>query len=231
MKRLVYVAVACLLLAACNQPKETTDTPVRTSTAVVADNGVIRLVAPDMNVDGSVMNCLQMRESVREYAERDLDIETLSDLLWAANGINRPESGKRTAPSAVNAQDIMLYVCRADGAYLYVPEANELRQVTTVDLRPAVAASQAFAATVPVSLLIVSDLARFPFEDKERAIRLGALDAGYVSQNIYLYCTAAGLGTVARGTMDVQALTEALGLTEMQIPMLNHPVGYKVVKE
>lgn len=217
--RLISLFAVILMLTSCNHSVQKTSTPIQ------ADNGVIRLCEPDLSVEGSLMHALKDRCSVREFDTQSLDLETLSGLLWAANGINRAESGKRTAPSAVNAQDILLYVCMAEGAYLYHPESNELQQVCTVDLRKAIAGPQEFAEKAPVSLVLVTDLSRFPFQN-EKTLQFGCVDAGYVSQNIYLYCTVQHLATVARGTMDVAAISEALMLNEQQIPVLNHPVGY-----
>ncbi|MCR5131105.1 MAG: SagB/ThcOx family dehydrogenase [Prevotella sp.] len=168
----------------------------------------------------TLVEALSKRQSERTYASTDLSKQELSNLLWAACGINRPESKRITAPSAINAQDILVYVCRADGAWLYNAEQNTLTRVSTLDLRKAVAGRQEFAASAPVSLVLVSDISRV-HNNRE----LGAMDAGYVSENIYLACTAMGLKTVARATMERDALVRELGLSDSQVPMLNHPVG------
>ena len=104
------------------------------------------------------METLQKRASQREFSEREISEATLSQVLWAACGINRPESKKITAPSAINAQDILMYVARKDGAYLYEPQSNTLKKICNDDLRDAVAANQKFAATAPVCLIMVTDL-------------------------------------------------------------------------
>lgn len=208
------------MLTSCNT------LPTRTNTPISVDNNEIKLTKPDLQVRGELMNALKNRCSVRTFDTKALDLETLSDLLWAANGINRDESAKRTAPSAVNAQDILIYVCMEQGAFIYNHEAHSLQQVSTQDLRKEIAHTQEFAQEAPISLVLVSDLSRFPFDNKEKALQLGCMDAGYVSQNIYLYCTIANLATVARGTMNTDALKEALNLNENQVPLLNHPVGY-----
>ena len=108
-------------------------------------------------------------------------------MLWAANGINRPELGKRTAPSAVNAQDIDIYVCMKDGAYLYDAKENSLKRITTEDLRPAVAGGQDFVKEAPVSVVLVSDISRFPGEDVQRKTLMGAMDAGIVSEIFHCF--------------------------------------------
>ena len=156
---------------------------------------------------------------------REISDATLSQVLWAACGINRPESKKITAPSAINAQDILMYVARKDGAYLYDPQSNTLKKICNDDLRDAVAANQKFAATAPVCLIMVTDLSKFGNRGQQ-ALPMANMDAGYVSENICLVCTALGLNTVPRIGMDKAAISKALGLTEMQIPLLNNPIGW-----
>ena len=170
----------------------------------------------------SLGQTLQQRQSIREYSTKAIDSQTLGTLLWAACGINRPADGRITAPSAINAQDIMVFVCRADGTWRYEPKSHSLILITAKDLRPAVAGRHTFAGEAPVSLLLVSDLGKF----RSPHMELGAMDAGYVSENICLACTALGLATVPRATMDKDVLIEALGLGELQVPLLNNPVGW-----
>ncbi len=196
-----------------------------TALIVMAQN-VVKLPDPDKNVSMTLYQALQQRKSVREYSTKDIDDMKLSQLLWAAVGINRPD-GHLTAPTAINAQDITVYVCRKDGAYLYVAKDNVLQKVSDKDLRKSVAANQLFAADVPVSLVIVTDNAKFRGGSTNGPTISGAIDAGYVSQNIDLACEALGLATVPRATMDKDALKKELKLTDSQIPILNHPVGYK----
>ncbi len=229
MKKIFLFCLMAACFAACQQNNTQTtvvEQPEKPSTPLQVVNDTIHLVQPDTTLTASLMHTLAHRSSIREYAETQLDNETVSTLLWAANGINRPENGKRTAPSAVNAQDIVLYVTMDLGTFIYLPEKHALQLVSTTDLRKPVASTQEFAAAAPLSIILVSDLTKFPFDDPQRTTLLGAMDAGYVSQNIYLYCTAANLATVARGTMDKAAIQQALQLTDKQIPMLNHPVGY-----
>ena len=192
------------------------------STSMMAQS-VQQLPAPKFDKKSSSMSLvdvLQKRESVREYAAAPLTDQELSNILWGACGINRPESKRLTAPSAVNAQDIIVYVCRADGAWRYDAQQNTLTRITELDLRKAVAGRQPFAANAPVCLLLVSDLSKLRGNRE-----YGAMDAGYVSENIYLICTAMGLKTVARAMMERDALVRELGLNDSQDPMLNHPIG------
>ncbi len=178
----------------------------------------------------NIMEAFQKRSSTNSYQTRELSLQDLSDLLWAANGINRPESGKKTAPSAMNSQDVDIYVNQADGTFLYDAAANRLVLVTTDDLRPLMEGRRPLGA--PVILLLVSDMARYknytPGDpDKNKHLyEMGAIDAGIVSQNISLFCAGAELGTRPRAGMDKDTLRKVLKLKDSQVAWLNHPVGY-----
>lgn len=185
----------------------------------------IQLPKPLMENKVTLMEALQNRHSSREYSEKQITDSELSTVLWAACGINRPESGKLTVPSAINAQDILAYVIRQDGSYLYQPKENTLKKVSSKDLRTLVAGRQAFAATAPVSLVLVSDHSKFG-KAKDAAERLGVIDAGYVSQNICLACAAFNLNTVPRMTMDTEGLRKELGLDSNYDIIINSQIGY-----
>ncbi len=199
---------------------------VLSSAAFVSAAESIKFPAPDLKRNASLMEAFSKRASATAFNTGDLQTKDLGDLLWAANGINRSESKKRTAPSAVNAQDIDVYVVMKSGAYLYDAGSHSLTLVSAKDLRAMVASPQAPMAEAPVLLLLVSETARFKHGDKESHARLGAFDAGIVSQNISLFCAGAGLLTRARASMDAEGLKKELKLTPTQIPMLNHPVSY-----
>ncbi len=192
----------------------------------VNDNDLRTLPAPAGNAKMTLMETLRQRHSVREFSDKDISDAELSEVLWAACGINRPETKKITAPSAINAQDILVYVCTKGGAWLYIPESNSLKKVCDKDLRPAVAGQQESVAVAPVSLVLVSDHTKFG-NHRNGADTMGAIDAGYVSQNICLACTALGLATVPRMTMDKEMLTKELQLDEDKILLVNHPIGYE----
>ena len=221
------IGIFTLALTACgnaasNQPGAKAEKAV---TEIPADS-IIKLLEPDKTLDTSLMQSLSDRASQREFADKQLSLEDLSSLLWAANGVNR-DDGKRTAPSAVNAQDIDIYVCMASGAYLYDAKEGQLSRITTEDLRPAVCGKQPMEA--PVFLVMVADISRYPEGlalQRPVVESFAAMDAGYVSGNIGLYCAAAKLATVPRASMDKEALAKALNLKDTQIPLLNNPVGY-----
>ena len=182
----------------------------------------IKLPPVVKGVPATLMQTLEKRQSVREFDKGNIPLRELSNLLWAANGVNR-EDGKRTAPSALNKQDVDVYVCMENGAYKYDAKGHALVQVTDKDVRPAVAAQQTWAADAPVVIVLVSDLRKL---GGEKVREMGAIDAGHVSQNVCLYCAATGLATVPRASMDKRAVATALNLENGQEPMLNLPVGY-----
>ena len=196
------------------------------SVATFAADKVIRLPKPNLNRNSEVMEAFANRHSTREYAAKALALTDLSDLLWAANGINRPEEGKRTARSAMNKQDVDVYVVLPEATYLYDAKAHQLNLVAEGDHRGAVAGGQAFVKSAPVSLLLVSDLSRLGDAKNTHTQLMGAVDAGIVSQNISIFCSAANLATVPRASMDKEQLKKVLKLKDSQMPMMNHPVGY-----
>ena len=172
---------------------------------------------------------LQNRHSVRQYSDQPVSDEMLLKILWAANGVNR-EDGRRTAPSAINAQDIELYVCKGEGAYHYLPKEKQLEKVSDTDIRPFIANFNKFILDKPV-ILLVSDQTKFKRIQGYRTEMFGAMDAGYVSQNIALYCVAAGLATVpCAPKMDIDAVREALKLPSTMLPLIYHPIGYPVTE-
>lgn len=208
MKSKMMIIAVLLLTAACSPAQQT-----------------INLPTPDKNVKMTLMEALQNRHSSRTFTDKEVNNETLSQVLWAACGINRPAEEKITAPSAINAQDIVVFVCRKDGAWRYDAESHSLVFVTEKDLRKAIAGRQEFAATAPLSLVIASNKSRFG-NHREGATRMGLIDSGYVSQNIALICTALGLNTVPRMSMETDVLKKELLLGDDYELILNHPIGF-----
>jgi len=189
------------------------------------DLKVIKLDAPTKTGGKPVFEVINSRQSVREFAPDKLKPKDLSTLLWAANGINRTD-GKRTAPSANNAQDVDIYVLMAEGAYLYDAKAHALNPVAAGDFRPAVAGGQDFVKAAPVCLVLVSDLTRLNKTPDDNTKMTGGVDIGFVSQNINIACAALGLVTVPRGSMNQAELRTALKLKATQHIGINNPVGY-----
>ena len=188
----------------------------------------IKLKSPDLNGGKRVMQALSERKSTREFSTKELSLQELSNLLWAGNGINRPEKGMRTAASCLNKQDVDIYVIMKEGAYRYNAEKNLLEQIARGNFYDAVTGgqAQAFAYDAPVHLILVSDLALLGGIRDAKANQMGAIDVGIVSGNISLYCAGAGLATVPRASMDKEKLRSILKLRTDQLPILTHTVGY-----
>jgi SagB-type dehydrogenase family enzyme len=185
----------------------------------------VQLPPPRLDGGRPLMQVLKDRHSSRSYKADELPPQVLSDLLWAAWGINRPESGGRTAPSAMNLQEIELYVVRADGAYLYEAKPHCLKPVASGDLR-GLTGTQSFAAEAPLNLVCVAALEKMGRLSKEDADLYSAIDAGFISQNVYLYCASEGLATVVRGSIDRPKLATALGLGVDRRIVVAQTVGY-----
>lgn len=187
----------------------------------------ISLPQPRMEGGKPLMVALKDRCSTKEFSPEPVPMELLSDLLWGANGINRPDSGKRTAPSAVNSQNIDIYVLLIHGVYLYDVKVHRLVPVLAEDLRPLSAGPQDYAKESPLHLLYVADyikMSRIP--DRPKQIFFSACNTGAITQNVGLYCASVGLGSAVRGTMDVPALRRKLKLGDHQEIILNQVIGY-----
>lgn len=185
----------------------------------------VSLPAPQTEGGIPLMKAFSLRQTHREFSGRSLTNQQLSNLLWAADGINRPESGKRTAPSAMNFQEIDLYVVMEKGVYVYDAEKHQLRGVASGDSR-ALTGIQAFAADAPLTLVLVADLAKMTKADTATRDLYAMADAAYISQNIYLFCASEGLNTGARAYIDKEKLAPALKLKADQKIMLAQSVGY-----
>jgi SagB-type dehydrogenase family enzyme len=177
----------------------------------------IQLPTPDKKGGKTLMQALSERKSSREFKEKELPNDVLSNLLWAANGFNR--EGKRTAPTANNRQELELYVVMKSGIYFYNAREHKLLLIKNGDYRKS-AGTQAYVANAPVNILFVSD------SGKASGKNYAYTDCGFVSQNIYLYCASEGLATVVRGSYDKKALEELLLLPASQEVLLTQTVGY-----
>ena len=154
------------------------------------------------------MAALGLRRSTREYSTQPLAAQTLSNLLWAAFGINRP-SGDRTAPYWRHIMVIDIYTAMADGVWLYDPKAHALLPYLSSDIR-AETGTQSFTADAPLNLVYVAHDERMmdiPSEDRRL---YASVDTGFIGQNVYLFCASAGLATVFRGAVDYPKLTRAM---------------------
>jgi len=178
---------------------------------------------PKLDSQATLVQALKARKSAREFSPTPLLPQALSDLLWAANGVNR-EDGRRTAPSAKNWQEIDVYVVLREGVYLFDAKAHTLHGVLKGDVR-SLTGVQDFVGGAPVNLVFVADLSRMAGTSPEDRDRYAATDAAFVSQNVYLWCAASGLSTVVRGSLDRPAFGKAVGLRPEQRIILAQTVG------
>jgi nitroreductase len=196
--------------------------------AIASASELPEILLPKPQKEGGMplMQCLEKRESQRSFdKEFKLSVQTLSNLLWAASGVNR-EDGRRTAPTAMNRQQIDLYMITDEGGYLYEPKDNKLKPIFSGDIRPLVG-KQGFVADAPVILFYVSDHDKMlPVLTKEQKDFYSATDAGFISQNVYLFCASEGLSTVVLGMLEREIIKEKFKLTNSQFVILGQPVAY-----
>ena len=185
----------------------------------------IQLLKPQVDGGRPLMQVLQDRRSSREFSTEKLPLQVLSNMLWAAFGVNRQDSGKRTAPSASNRQEIDIYVATADGLYLYDAKTHALKPVLAEDIRAATGL-QPFVQEAPVNLIYVADFARMGETTAEDKVFYSAANTGFIGQNVYLYCASEGLATVMRGLVDRPALAKVMKLRSDQRVVLAQSVGY-----
>jgi len=186
----------------------------------------ITLPRPQIDIGKPLMQALNERKSTREFSPRTLPLQELSNLLWAACGVNRPDQGnRRTAPTAMNCQEIDVYVALENGLYLYNAPDHVLEQVLPEDIRAATG-RQDFVAHAPLNLVFVSDYAKFRKSPPEVKDFYSATDTGFVSQNVYLYCASQGLATVVRNLVDKPELEKVMKLRTDQKVILTQTVGY-----
>jgi SagB-type dehydrogenase family enzyme len=184
----------------------------------------IKLPRPAKRGGMALMEALARRRSSREFSRKPLPLPLLSNLLWAAFGTNRRDGG-RTAPSAIDAQEIDVYVALPSGAYLYDAKAHTLQLVAASDLRR-VTGYQDFVDEAPLDLVYVADHSRMRLVPVDRRESYASAAAGAIAQNVYLFAASNGLATVIRAWIDRSAIADALGLTHDQQVLLSQTVGY-----
>ena len=192
--------------------------------ALAAEPGPIVLPSPQVTGGKPVMDVFRERRTTREFKPDKLPPQLLANLLWAGFGINRPEISHRTAPSAMNSQEVDIYLALPEGVFLYEPKPNQLKLIATEDIRGKTS-GQPFATNAPLTLIFVADLSRLSKARPETRRFYADFDTGCISQNIYLYCASASLGTVVHD-LDRTQLTAALKLTSDQQIILAQAVGY-----
>jgi nitroreductase len=195
------------------------------SSAVHADDAAAKpLPAPRSSGGMPLIDALKLRRSTRAYSERALEPQVLSDLLWAADGVNRP-SGDRTAPYWRHIMVVDIYAAMADGVWLYEPKGHTLSPYMKTDIR-AQTGLQDFVATAPLNLIYVAHGERMTDISSEERRLYASVDTGFIGQNVYLFCASEGLATVFRGAVDTSKLARTLQLPDQQFVTFAQTVGY-----
>ena len=195
------------------------------SSGLVAAPLKIKQLPPPRATGGKpLIDALKLRRSIREYADRPLPPQVLSDLLWAAFGVNRP-SGDRTAPYWRHVMVIDVYAALADGVWLYDPKQHRLEQHLDADIR-AQTGTQDFVGAAPLNLVYVAHGERMQDITAEDRRLYASVDAGFIGQNVYLFCASEGLATVFRGSLDTRALASTMRLDDGQFVTFAQTVGY-----
>lgn len=189
-----------------------------------AESQVIPLPPPNQTGGMPLMAALKERQSIREFSPRTLPAQALSELLWASFGINRPANDHRTAPSTMNMQEIDLYVALANGLYVYDAKLHQLRGIAAADVRAKTGGKPELQAA-PAILILVADISRMTKAKPADRDFYAAIDAGFISQNAYLYCASAGLATVVH-ELDRAPLARAMDLRPEQRIIIAQSVGY-----
>ncbi|HXK08362.1 MAG TPA: nitroreductase family protein [Vicinamibacteria bacterium] len=189
-----------------------------------APPGALELPAPRKTGGMPLMEALARRATSREFDTKDLPLEHLSNVLWAGFGVNRPD-GKRTAPSSHDRREMEIYVLLKQGAYVYDATKHLLAPVLAEDIR-ALGGKQDFVRDAPVTLVYVADLAKMGDAPAAEKQETAAIDSGFISQNVYLYCASEGLATGVRAYVDVPALGKRLGLRPDQRITAAQSIGY-----
>ena len=171
-----------------------------------------------------LMEAFQLRKSQRTFSSKELTSQQLSNLMWAAYGINRPD-GLRTVPAAKNWYEYDIYVLKSDGWFLYEVSKHALLKMGNEDLR-IYGGTQDFVKSAPVILVYVADFGRMNDTTDELRKFFSAVDVGYISQNVYLWCASEGLATIILGQVDKMKVREVLKLRPNQQVILSQPVAY-----
>jgi SagB-type dehydrogenase family enzyme len=185
----------------------------------------IPLVPPQKTGGMPVMEAFQLRKSQRSFSSKELTSQQLSNLLWAAYGVNRPEGLRRTVPAAKEWYEYDIHVLKTDGWFLYEPKKHTLLRMGNEDLR-VYGGTQDFVKAAPVILVFVADFERMTNTTDELRKFFSAVDVGYISQNVYLYCASEDLATIVLGQVDKPKVKEVLKLRPNQQVILSQPVAY-----
>lgn len=195
-----------------------------TTLAPAQNSGDIQLPNPDQSGGKPLLQCLKDRHSSREFLKDELSLQELSNLLWAANGINRPESGKLTAPTAMNKQNMEVYVVLPSAIYFYEAKTYQLKLIASGNFMK-LTGKQGFVDNAALNVVIVSDLEKLGNSDSEEKTLYSGIHAGAIVQNIYLFCASTELNTVTRRWFEADELKKAMNLPDTKTIILCQTVG------
>jgi len=193
--------------------------------AVAQELQPIKLLPPQTEKGKSLMKALEERRTTREYSERAMSLQDISNVLWAANGINRVKEMKHTAPTAVNWQEIDVYIVLGKGIYLYNPHDSTLFPVVKGDLREQ-AGTKDYVKTAPLNLIYVADYTKMKNAEEAKKEAYASADAAFIAENVYLFCAAFDMGCVVRASVDREKLSATMKLRPEQKIVLAQTVGY-----
>jgi len=217
MKHLLFALSLMLVTLVSAQ----TNSRVKPTNVLLAPDvfDTIKLLKPDTLSGKPLMQAISRRKSDRQFDSRNLSLRHLSDILWVANGINRPD-GKRTVASAVGLYPLQTFAVLANGIYFYNPKKHQLEPFLKGDFRR-FTGTQTFVETAPLNLLFITK-GKTATDNFNNAM----LDSGYCGQNVYLYCASEGLRCVVRASVNEAELLKAMNLSSNYKFILAQTVGY-----
>ncbi|MFO8235947.1 MAG: SagB/ThcOx family dehydrogenase [Bacteroidales bacterium] len=195
------------------------------SATIFGQEEILNLPEPQKEGGKPLMEALNERSSARNFSNKEMSLQTLSDMLWAAFGINRPESGKRTAPTSRNVQDMELYITTKNGAYVYLPEEHALKEIVDEDIREFMG-SQDFVGSAAVNIVYVSDFSKYDGDDDQQKMATASTHCGFIGQNVYLFAASDDLISVFRAMIDKDKIKKKLNLKGDRHVIYSQSVGY-----
>lgn len=234
---IVLIISTCILISSCNKiDKVATITKIKEQEKQIDEQNKnieegeeIMLPEPRQKSNISLEEALNNRRSKRQFQARDLKLEDISQILWAAQGITEMSTGFRTAPSAGALYPLELFVVKSDGLFNYIPKGHKLKKLSSSDLRSELMKASLFQKSIseaPVDIVIMAIYERTTLKYGNRGIRYVHMEAGHACQNILLEATALGLGAVPIGAFSDTDVQKVLNLPEDYIPLYVIPVGY-----
>ncbi len=194
------------------------------------ETDLMNLPEPKLRGKVSVEEAINNRRSVRNYTSKKIDAASISQLLWAAQGITDKGRGFRSTPSAGALYPLEIYLIKDEGMYHYIPDGHKLELVSDKNAKKALveaAYNQAFISEADIDIIVCGVYERAVARYGDRAVRYTDMEAGHLAQNVFLQAVALGLDSVAVGAFDDSAVSKILGLPKNSKPLYILPVGYK----